>query len=76
MKKHPIQEPKAKPVEVDVRADLLAHGSPTQEHIDPKTGKVPEALWTDGTGHDRMDMDVIARANHGDDGAKSSKPVK
>jgi hypothetical protein len=75
MKKHPIQEPKAKPVEVDVRADLLAHGSPTREHIDPATGRVPEGLYA-GDGHDRMQADVIARANHNDGDEKSSTPIK
>jgi hypothetical protein len=74
MKKHSIQA-KAKPTEADVLADLLAHGSPTQEHIDPATGRVPEGLY-EGSGHDRMVSDSISRANHNDGDDKSSTPKK
>jgi hypothetical protein len=41
---------------------LLTHGCPTFTHVD-QTGRPPEAVY-EGSGHDRMDADVIAKANH------------
>jgi hypothetical protein len=56
------------------REELLSKGSPTFEHRD-ETGRPPEAIYA-GDGHDRMDADIIARANHGKDESKSSTPIK
>ena len=55
------------------REELLSKGSPTFEHRD-ETGRPPEAIYA-GDGHDRMDADIIARANHGKE-SKSSTPIK
>ena len=55
------------------REELLSKGSRTFEHRD-ETGRPPEAIYS-GDGHDRMDCDLIARANHGKE-SKSSTPFK
>lgn len=73
MKKHPI-EPKDKPT-VDANADLLAHGSPTHEHAQDGPGGIAVEALYDGTGWDRMDEDIVARANNGKN-EKSSTPIK